>query len=134
MIDGINHIGLAVRSIDDTVAKWRAFMAVEEIGRAEYPDMGQTSALIRLGESSYFELMEPLGEKGVVYEFLMKNGEGFHHVSLHSQALESDCAAMAASGVKILGDSRGPIVFAHPRSMNGLLCEINECGNAKVDI
>jgi methylmalonyl-CoA/ethylmalonyl-CoA epimerase len=125
MITGVNHIGLVVNSIDETLKKWAVMFGAREIGRRALPDLGQISALVMVGES-YFELMEPLGETGVVPSFLAKHGEGLHHISLHSDGLDHDRALMEEVGVKLLGGPGTPVVFTHPRSTNGVVFEITE--------
>ena len=73
MITGVSHIGLAVKSIDETLEKWTVLFGAREIARRELPELGQTSALVAVGDSR-FELMEPLGEEGVIPSFLAKHG------------------------------------------------------------
>jgi methylmalonyl-CoA epimerase len=124
MITGVQHIGLAVNSIDETMRRWRARYGAEELGRKAFPEIGQTSALVRLGYS-YFELMEALGEEGVIPSFLKKRGEGFHHISFHSDCLEEDVRRLEKDGVSILGKG-GSTVFTHPKTTDGLVLEITE--------
>jgi methylmalonyl-CoA epimerase len=133
MITGVNHIGLAVRSIDETLAKWKVQLGAEEIGRCAYPTLGQTSVLVKVGDS-YFELMEPLGTEGVIPSFLEKHGEGFHHISLHSDDLQGDCKRLEETGVRILGRPGDPVMFTHPKTTTGVVYEITESRNEKVDV
>ena len=90
MITGINHVGLVVKNIDETLHLLTSLFGAREIGRRAYPDLGQTSCLVAIGDSKY-ELMEPTGTEGVVPKFLAKYGEGFHHISLLSDNLNADC-------------------------------------------
>jgi methylmalonyl-CoA/ethylmalonyl-CoA epimerase len=125
MITGVSHIGLAVKSIDETLAKWAVIFGAREIGRREIPELGQTSALVMIG-GSRFELMEPLGEEGVIPAFLEKHGEGFHHISFHSDGLDQDRALMEQADVRIVGIPGEPVMFTHPRSTNGVVFEITD--------
>lgn len=133
MITGVNHIGLVVRSIDETLAEWKERFGAEEIGRCEYATLGQTSAMIKVGDS-YFELMEPLGTEGVIPAFLEKHGEGFHHISLHSDDLQADCGRLEQTGVRLLGRPGDPVMFTHPKTTSGVLYEITEGHNERVDV
>lgn len=133
MITEINHIGLCVKSIDETLKIWKQAMGAEEIGRASYPQMGQTSAMIKVGEA-YFELMEPCGEGGLVANFLEKHGEGIHHISVHTDDLPGDKVRFEEAGVRILGNDEDPIVFTHPKSFTGTIFEISSGGNEKVEL
>jgi methylmalonyl-CoA/ethylmalonyl-CoA epimerase len=125
MITGVGHIGLAVKSIDETLAKWSVLFGARELGRKALPELGQTSALVAIGDSR-FELMEPLGEDGVVPAFLEKHGEGFHHISFHSDSLDQDRALMEQAGVRVVGIPGEPVMFTHPRSTNGVVFEITD--------
>jgi methylmalonyl-CoA epimerase len=125
MITGVNHIGLVVKSIDETLQKWAVQFGAHEIGRREFPALGQTSALVGIGESR-FELMEPLGTEGVVPSFLEKHGEGLHHISLHSDDFHEDRDRLEQTGVRIIGVPGEPVMFTHPRTTNGVVFEIME--------
>jgi len=127
MITGINHIGLVVKNIDETLAVLSNLFGAREIGRKAFPEMGQTSCLIAIGESQ-FELMEPLGSEGVVPKFLAKNGEGFHHISLLSTDLNADCSELEKKGVKIVSKGEN-VAFPHPKNTRGILYEIAEESN-----
>lgn len=124
MITGINHIGLVVKNIDETLKMLSVLFGAKEIGRRAYPELGQTSCLVSIGNSK-LELMEPLGNEGVVPKFLAKYGEGFHHISLLSDNINSDCDYFERKGVEILGRSE-KIAFTHPRTTGGILYEIAE--------
>jgi len=127
MITGINHIGLVVENIDESLKLLSALFGAKEIGRKAFPEMGQTSCLISIGDFRY-ELMEPIGSEGVVPKFLAKKGEGFHHISLLSNNLDSDCECLEKKGVMIIGRS-GKTAFTHPRTTGGIVYEIVEAGD-----
>lgn len=133
MITGINHIGIVVNSIDETLKLWRAIMGATELGRAHYANLGQISAMVRVGDS-YFELMEPLGEDGVIPDFLKKHGEGIHHVSIHSDNLPEDKAVFELQNVRVLGNEDDPVVFTHPKTSTGIVFEMTESRNGRVDL
>jgi methylmalonyl-CoA epimerase len=122
MITGINHVGLVVKNIDETLNLLAGLFGAKEIGRKAYPDLGQTSCLVSIGESKY-ELMEPIGTEGVVPKFLAKYGEGFHHISLLSNDLDADCQHFEKMGAKIL-DKSDEMAFLHPKTTGGILYEI----------
>lgn len=122
MIKRINHVGFVVESIDKTLGWLTAAFGAEEVERRSFPQLGQTSCIVRIGTSCY-ELMEPCGEGGVVSKFLAKRGEGFHHVSLLSDDLAADTAAVEQAGVQVVNKLPGAI-FTDPRSSGGVLYEI----------
>jgi methylmalonyl-CoA/ethylmalonyl-CoA epimerase len=127
MIKGINHIGLAVKSIDETLQFLKEAYGAEELERHSFPEIGQVSSLVRIGKD-HFELMEPFGA-GVVAKFLEEKGEGFHHISLLSDNLQEDCEHLEKQGVKIIGKTlEGPfkVAFTHPKTTRGIIYEIAE--------
>jgi len=124
MIKGLNHIGLVVRNIDETLMLLSRLFGAQEIGRKSFPELGQTSCLVAIGELKY-ELMEPIGSEGVVPKFLAKYGEGFHHISLLSDDINSECADFEKKGVQIITRS-DKVAFLHPKTSGGILYEIVE--------
>ena len=126
MFTGFNHIGVAVKDIDQMVAFLEKAFGAKELGRQEVPQSGQISCLVQIGEGQ-LELMTPLGEGGVVGKFLEKNGPGLHHISLRTDDFDKDCAALEEMGVKVFGKAAMgniKIGFAHPSSTGGVLYEI----------
>ena len=126
MITGINHIGLVVKSIDETISFLNKIMDVEELVRQELKPMGQISCEVQFGDSRY-ELMEPYGDKGVVPDFFSRTGSGFHHISLKSDNFDEDIKKFRDAGVKIISISElngTRYAFTHPKTSGGILYEI----------
>ena len=126
MVIGFNHIGIVVRNIDETIKKMRDGFDVREESRTVLENMGQISAMVRIGDQ-LLEIMEPLGDTGSVPKFYAEKGEGFHHISLHVTDFEEDIAKFEAAGYRIIGKmkmGKHNIAFIHPKSANGLLYEI----------
>jgi methylmalonyl-CoA/ethylmalonyl-CoA epimerase len=130
MIKGLNHIGIVVKDIDMTLDLLSRIFGAEEIGRKTFAELGQTSALIRIGDLK-LELMEPYGDHGVVPTFLKKRGEGLHHISLITDDIDADDEHLAKNGVKVIGkapkginDDR--VMFTHPKETGNIVYEIVE--------
>jgi len=134
MIKGLYHIGVVVNSIDATLETLNAAFGAVEIGaegRKTFPEIGQTSALIRIGDFT-LELMEPSGDvKGTCTKFLEKRGEGLHHISLLSDDLDADDEHLKSIKINVLGktpiDNDGDrVMFTHPKQSAGILFEITQ--------
>ena len=125
MIEKIKHVGIAVRSIDETIELWKSFGA-EKLKQDDFEIMGQTSALVRIGDTC-FELMQPLPgcKESPVEKFLAAHGEGLHHLSLKSSDLAEDVTNLESQGVRVLGVGQ-PVVFTHPKTSGGIVFEITE--------
>jgi methylmalonyl-CoA/ethylmalonyl-CoA epimerase len=130
MIKGLNHIGIAVKDIDETMRLFSRIFGAEEIGRKTFAELGQTSALISIGDFK-IELMEPYGDKGVVPDFIRKRGEGLHHISVITDDIDAEDEHLTENGVNVMGkapkginDDR--VMFTHPKQTNGIVFEIVE--------
>ena len=130
MIERIDHIGIAVRSIEEGRKFYEALgMRVERI--EEIPDEGVRVAIIRCGES-WIELLEPLSPDSVVGKFLEKRGPGIHHLCLGSDDVRADDSRLRESGIEPMRPepTRGAggcwVQFVHPKSAGGVLVELAE--------
>jgi methylmalonyl-CoA/ethylmalonyl-CoA epimerase len=128
MIKGINHVGIVVKSIDDTVTFMKEAFGAEEIKRIEFPQLKQISAVVKLGNDC-FELMEPTGPDGTVGKFLETRGGGLHHISLLCDDVQKVCEEFEAKGMTVIGkmfDQPSKMAFLHPKSGKGILYELAE--------
>jgi methylmalonyl-CoA/ethylmalonyl-CoA epimerase len=130
MIEGIDHIGIAVASIDEARKTWEALgLSVESV--EEVPAEGVRVAMIPCG-TSRIELLEPTSEDSPVAKFLAKRGPGIHHLCLASGDVVGDDARLRRAGLEVLRDAptRGAgghrVQFVHPRSTGGVLLEISQ--------
>lgn len=132
MIKRIDHIGIAVKSIDDTLAFLKDCFGAEELARNHYPELQQTSSTVNI-QGTNFELMEPAGLDGAIGQF-MKNSPngGYHHISILCDDLEGFVDELEKKGLKIIGkmyDGPDRVAFIHPKSANGLLIELTDTGS-----
>jgi len=130
MIGGIDHIGIAVRSIDEARLFYESLgLEVEAI--EEVPQEGVRVALIPCG-ASRIELLESLTEDSAVQRFLDRRGPGLHHLCLRSDTIQEDERRLRASGAELLRPepTRGAggcwVQFVHPKSASGVLIELSQ--------
>lgn len=124
MVIGVNHIGMAVKSIDETMALWKeAFGATVVKEKKAFPG-GQTSCLIEI-QGQRFELMEPNGE-GTIKKYLEKHGEGLHHISLKVSKWDEDLDRFESEGLSVIRSPEMRSGFIKPKGNFGLLCEVSE--------
>jgi len=134
VIKQVDHIGIAVESINDTLAFLKDCFGAEELARNEYPEMQQTSSTVNI-QGMNLELMEPTGPDGAIGQF-MKNSPrgGYHHISILCDDLEGLVDELEKKGVKIIGktyDGPDRVAFIHPKSAKGLLIELTDTGSVK---
>ena len=130
MIEGIAHIGIAVRSIDEARVFWEALgLRVEHV--EEVPQEGVRVAMIPCG-GSRIELLEPTREDSPIASFLARRGPGIHHLCLASGDVAGDDRRQREAGVELLravptlGAGGSRVQFVHPKSAGGVLVELAE--------
>jgi methylmalonyl-CoA epimerase len=128
----LDHLGIAVRSIEEARTFWEALgLTVESI--EEVPHEGVRVAMLPLGEAR-IELLEPTRPDSPVAKFLDQRGPGIHHVCLASDDIAADDAVLRAAGAQLLrpvptaGAGGARVQFVHPRSAGGVLVELAEPG------
>ncbi|MEM9554587.1 MAG: methylmalonyl-CoA epimerase [Acidobacteriota bacterium] len=128
MIEKIDHLGIAVRSIEEARGFYESLgLTIEHI--EEVPQEKVRVAMIRVGES-HIELLEPTADDSPIAKFLDGRGPGIHHLCLRSDDVEADDARLRAAGSRLLRDepTRGVggsrVQFVHPKSAGGVLLEL----------
>lgn len=127
----IDHLGIAVRSISDSLAFYREVLGLELSGSETVEDQGVHIAMLQVGESR-IELLEPVSEETPVGRFIAKRGEGLHHISYEVENLELKLNELRARDVRLLdgyprrGAEGKLVAFLHPASANGVLVELVE--------
>ena len=128
MIKKLDHIAVAVKSIDETLSLYTDTLGLKLIKREDVPDQGVKAALIQIGDSE-IELLEPLDPNGGVARFLERNGEGMHHICLEVDDVNAELKALGEKGVQLIDKQGRPglaglVGFLHPRSLHGVLIEL----------
>jgi methylmalonyl-CoA/ethylmalonyl-CoA epimerase len=130
MIGKLDHVGLAVRSIDEARRLYETLGLVVE-GIEEVPQEGVRVAFLRCGETK-IELLEPTGDDSPITGFLEKRGPGLHHLCLESDDVEADDARLRKEGYQLLrteptvGAGGKRVQFVHPKSAGGVLLELSQ--------
>lgn len=133
MIEQVDHIGIAVRSIDEARVLYEALgLEVEEI--EEVPQEKVRVAMIPCGQAR-IELLEPTAPDSPIAKFLDDRGPGIHHLCLKSGDVVEDDAKLRQAGFRVLRDEPTAgaggtrVQFVHPKSTGGVLLEIAEHGS-----
>ena len=127
----IDHLGIAVRSISDSLAFYREALGLELAGSETVEDQGVKVALLPVGESR-IELLEPFSEDTPVGRFIARRGEGLHHICYEVDDLASRLDDLRSRGVRLLdgyprrGAEGKLVAFLHPASAHGVLVELVE--------
>ena len=127
----IDHLGIAVRSIGDSLAFYRDALGLEFAETETVDDEGAHVATLGAGESR-IELLEPVSEDTVIGRFIARRGEGLHHICYEVDNLEARLHDLRSRGVRVLegyprpGAGGNLVAFLHPESANGVLVELVE--------
>jgi len=124
----VDHIGIAVRSLAESLPFYTDQMGMTLIGRETIESEKVHVAMLAAGPSR-IELLEPTAPDSTIAKFLDKRGPGLHHVAMCVEDLGAVVAHLKTSGAKLLGEPRhgagGHLyVFVHPASAGGVLWEI----------
>lgn len=132
MIGPLNHVGVAVPSIEAAAETYRTLYGVTDITEpGEMPEQGVRFCFVNL-PNSQIELIEPLGENSPILNFLKKNPKGGqHHVCFEVEDIHAAKAEMEAKGATVLNEPRigahgTLIIFVHPKNSDGVLIELME--------
>lgn len=132
MLKGINHIGIAVKSIDEAVKAYAGGLGGE--ADTETHRSGDMAArMVSVGETK-LEFMEPAGTEGVIAKFLDSRGEGVHHICVEVDDIVKTMQDLAEKGFRLIDKEprqglEGKVAFIHPKSMNGVLVELVQVDN-----
>lgn len=130
MIEGVDHIGIAVRSITEARKVYEAMgLEVERI--EEVPEEQVRVAFIACG-ATHLELLEPTSETSPIARFLETRGPGIHHVCLATGDIRGDDSRLRQAGLRLLrpeptrGAGDCQVQFVHPKSTGGVLFELSQ--------
>lgn len=129
MLRRIDHIGVAVRNLENSLAFYKSIGA-NAYHFEEVPSQKVKVAFIKVGESN-IELLEPTSEDSPIFKYLEKRGEGIHHVCYDVENLQSALEILKEEGFQLINDTpqKGAhhklVAFVHPKSTNGVLTELS---------
>jgi len=134
MIRKIQHIGIAVRSLQEAIPFYRDVLGLEHVGNEEVAEQKIRAAVFRVGEST-IEVIESTAPDGPVGKFLEKNGEGIHHLCFEVEDAAAALAHAKDRGIRLIDETPRVgvhgmrIGFLHPRSTFGVLTEFAQEGD-----
>lgn len=134
-IMGIDHIGIAVNSIDEALNHYVKNLGMKVVYREELKDRELFVAFLKgnLYNESYIELLEPINKENMnntIAKFLKTKGQGLHHIALAVDNIFEEVKNMRKEGYQVIDKEPRPgamgrlIIFIHPRSFMGVLLEL----------
>ena len=133
-ISHIEHIGIAVKSIDEAIKYYEQVLGLKCYNIEEVKDQKVKTAFFKVGQTK-IELLESTDSEGPIGKFIEKKGEGIHHIAFAVNGIEDQLKNSEAKGVQLIdkaprkGAEGLNIAFLHPKSTFGVLTEFCEDKN-----
>lgn len=125
----LDHVGIAVRSLDEAEAFYLKALGLKSAHREEVLAQKVRVSFLEAGETS-LELLEPMDETGPIAKFLKERGPGLHHMAFRVPDIAGEMSRMKDSGIPSIesaprAGARGlQVCFFHPRHAGGVLLEL----------
>jgi len=129
----IDHVGIAVRDLDEAIAFYRKTFDLELVHEEINEEQGVREAMLAVGESgSYVQLLAPLSAESPIAKFLASRGEGVQQVAYAVADIDAACRTLRSRGLRLLyeqprrGTAGSRVNFIHPKDAGGVLVELVE--------
>jgi len=128
MITAIDHLGIAVKSLDEAVPLYEKALGLKCLGREEVASQKVRTAFFDAG-GVHLELLEPTSPESPIAKFLTDRGEGIHHIAFRTDNIEGQLQQASGAGVRLIhekpfdGAAGKLVAFLHPKSTRGVLTE-----------
>ncbi|MBW7893600.1 MAG: methylmalonyl-CoA epimerase [Opitutaceae bacterium] len=129
MIQAIDHLGIAVRSLDEAVPLYENALGLRCLGREEVASQKVRTAFFDVG-GVHLELLEPTSPDSTIAKFINDRGEGIHHIAFRTDDIGGQLKQAAGAGVRLIhetpfeGAANKLVAFLHPKSTRGVLTEL----------
>ncbi len=127
----IDHLGVAVNSIDQGKNFWSDVLGLAFEGAETVEEQKVTTAFFPVGESEV-ELLESTAPDGPIARYIDKKGEGIQHIAFRVENIDDALEELKAKGIRLIdqtprkGAGGARIAFLHPKSTGGVLVELCE--------
>lgn len=125
----IEHIGIAVNSLEEGEALYENLLGVKPYKREEVLSEKVTTSFFRQGPNK-IELLAPIGDDGPISKYLAKKGPGIHHIAYAVTDILAEMERLKSEGFQLLneepkkGADNKYVCFVHPKSAGGVLVEL----------
>lgn len=129
MVNKIEHIGIAVKNMDDANILFEKLLGVPSYKSEEVESEGVLTSFFQTGESK-IELLMATKEESPIARFIEKKGEGIHHIAFDVDDIQTEISRLKAEGFVLINETpkKGAdnklVVFLHPKGTNGVLVEL----------
>lgn len=131
MITKLDHIGIAVSSLEEASKTYRDVLGLKDHGVEVVEEQKVKVAFFPVGDTK-IELLESTDPEGPIAKFIEKRGEGVQHLAFRVDNIEAALDEMRTKGIRLIdekpryGAGGARIAFLHPKSTGGVLIELCE--------
>lgn len=129
MLEKIDHIGIAVKNADASIAIFNALLNQIPIKEERVESENVRTVFYKSGDSK-IELLEALSEESAIAKFIEKRGEGVHHIAFAVDDIYAEITRLKNEGFvftrdePFVGADNKLVIFIHPKSSNSVLIEL----------
>ena len=129
MVNKIEHIGIAVKNMDDANILFEKMLGVPSYKMEAVESEGVLTSFFQTG-SNKIELLVATNPESPIAKFLEKKGEGIHHIAFDVDDIEAEIVRLKNEGFVLInevpkkGADNKLVVFLHPKNTNGVLVEL----------
>lgn len=132
MFVGVEHVGVAVKNLDEAITVYRDLLGFELKGIHVLAEHKVKVAFVATGGQTDIELLQPLSNESPVAKTLDSRGEGIHHIAVEVENIDMVLRELKRRNVTLIDETPKPgaegkrIAFIHPKSTKGVLLELVE--------
>ncbi len=128
MFNRMDHVGIVVNNIDESLKTYRDQLGFTLIERVMIPEQKVEAAFLD-AHNSTIELIAPTDAESGTARYLAKRGEGTHHIAYEVADLVAALAELKAQGVQLIDETprqgvHGLVAFVHPKATHGMMIEL----------
>lgn len=131
-IKSLDHIGIAVKNIDEHIPYYRDVLGLEFLGIKTVESQKIKTAIFKIASGTVLEVFEPTESTTSIAKFIEKKGEGLHHICFGVKNIEEALEQAKNNNVKLINETpfigaKGhKVAFLHPSSTGKVLTEFSE--------
>ena len=125
----IEHLGIAVKQLNASIPLFEQLLNTPCYKTEEVASENVNTAFFQTGDAK-IELLEATNETSPIAKFIIKKGEGIHHIAFEVENIEAEMKRLSALGFELLnptpksGADNKLVCFLHPKTTNGVLIEL----------
>ena len=125
----IEHLGIAVKQLTASIPLFEQLLNTPCYKTEEVASESVKTAFFQAGDAK-IELLEATNDNSPISKFIVKKGEGMHHIAFAVENIEAEMKRLTALGFELLnaqpknGADNKLVCFLHPKTTNGVLIEL----------